>query len=71
MALLNYSTTIASAKTASEIQNILAKHGANAIMINYEDGEVIALSFQIDTPHGNLAIKLPINWQSVLRVEVN
>lgn len=68
MAIKNYTTTINANKTIGEIQEILSKHGANAIMTEYENGEVVALSFKINTPRGEIGIKLPANIDKVLKV---
>lgn len=68
MALKNYTTTINSNKTIGEIQEMLSKHGATAIMTEYESGEAVALSFKINTPRGEIGIKLPANINKVLRV---
>lgn len=68
MSILNYSTGIAAAKTVGEIQLNLSKHGATAILIEYGDGEPIALSFKIDTPHGILPFRLPIDPKRVQAV---
>lgn len=69
MPLLNYTTTIEAAKTANEIQGILAKHGARAVLIEYDvNGLVTALSFKARTVHGDVAIRLPIEPDNVLRV---
>lgn len=46
MPLLNYTTTIAAHTTVAEIQQMLAKAGANAILSEYDDdGYIVALSF--------------------------
>lgn len=71
MALKNYTTMINANKTIGEIQEILAKHGANAIMTEYNDGQVIALSFRIKTPNGEIGVKLPANIDRVLQVLKN
>ena len=71
MALKNYTTTINANKTVGEIQEILRKHGANAIMTEYDNGEVVALSFKIYTPRGEVGIKLPANTEKVLKVLKN
>ena len=69
MSLLNYTTTIDAARTVSEIQNILVKHGARQMLVNYsQSGEVEALSFIVLTPQGNVAIRLPVDPNAVLRV---
>lgn len=69
MALKNYTTTISSEKTIAEIQTILAKHKAKAILTEYDDyGQVVALSFKIETPQGILGIRLPAKQEKVLKV---
>lgn len=68
MALKNYTTNISSGRTIGEIQQILSKHGATAIMTEYKDGEATALSFKINTTKGEVGIKLPSNIDRVLKV---
>ena len=69
MPLLNYTTQIEAIKTVGEIQGILAGHGAKSILTDYDDGgNVSALSFRILTPHGDVAIRLPIDPDAVLKV---
>lgn len=71
MPLKNYTTNINSGRTIGEIQQILSKHGATAIMTEYENGEAVALSFKINTVRGEVGIKLPSNIDKVLRVLKN
>ncbi len=68
--LLNYTTSIESSKTINEIMVILGKNGAKAILIDYDsDGCISGLSFKIESSQGSeLAIKLPVNYQSVLKI---
>lgn len=69
MPLLNYTTNIEASKTVGEIQGILASHGAKSILVDYGDGGTVeALSFRVPTPHGNVAIRLPIDPEAVLKV---
>jgi len=69
MPLLNYTTSISAQKTVGEIMGILAGHGAKAILMNYDnDGQIESLSFQIATPNGNIAIRLPVKPDAVLTV---
>jgi len=68
MPLLNYTTSIAPQKTVMEIQSLLARAGANAIMADYDkDGNVVALSFRIDMDGKPLSFKLPTDWEPVHR----
>jgi hypothetical protein len=50
-----------------EIQDMLAKHGAKKIMLEYENTNPVAISFQIDTVHGLQSIVLPSNPAGVLQ----
>jgi hypothetical protein len=68
MALLNYTTTIDSTKTAQEIESILQKHGATAVVKEFSGGSVTSLFFKVATPTGTLGIRLPIDPDAVLRV---
>lgn len=69
MAIKNYTTTIDSVKTISEIQQILAKHKAKAILTEFDNGgNVAAVSFKIETINGDVGIKLPVNTEKVLIV---
>lgn len=69
MPLLNYTTKVDVYTTIGAIQGQLVKHGAKKIMQEYDDaGRITALSFQIDTPNGMRAIKLPANAEPVRRV---
>lgn len=48
MPIKNYTTKIPAARTAAEIHQILATHGARKVMSEYgDDGEPISISFEI------------------------
>jgi len=69
MGLLNYTTRIPAAQTAGEVQGILAKHGARAVMIEYgDDGSAEALSFEIKRGDDPLGFRLPIEPDRILKV---
>jgi hypothetical protein len=69
MGLLNYSTKIDVVKTTSEIMVVLQKHGASSIVFDYGgDGGLSAISFSVETPAGELAFRLPADWQATQRV---
>lgn len=66
MPLLNYTTSIAPQKTVMEIQAALAKAGASAILADYDtNGNIVALSFRLKTPDGDISFRLPTDWQPV------
>jgi hypothetical protein len=70
MPILNYTTTISSEKTVSEIQSKLAKAGAFQILHEYQRDtrELIGLSFRIATEFGDLAFELPARIEAVEKI---
>ena len=69
MAIKNYTTDVPVNKTVSEIHLMLADHGAKRILFDYgADNKVKAISFTIDTPSGEQAVKLPANVDRVREV---
>jgi hypothetical protein len=72
MAILNYTTSISTEKTAAEIQKKLAMAKAQAVLTEYDDDAVMsAMSFRIMTPHGMIFFRLPVNTQGVLKAMKN
>lgn len=68
MAILNYTTTVDSFKTVSEIEYILMKHKAKSIMKNYDGESITGLSFLIDTGFQQIPVKLPVKVDECLKV---
>ena len=69
MAIKNYITDIPVNKTVSEIHLMLADHGAKRILFDYgADSKVTAISFTIETPTGEQAVRLPANVERVREV---
>lgn len=68
MAILNYTTTVDSFKTVSEIEYILMKHKAKSIMKNYKGESITGLSFLIDTGIQQIPIRLPVKVDECLKV---
>jgi len=67
--LLNYTTKVSTDKTVGEIQKMLAKAGAKAILSEYDnDGEVSAVSFKMLVNSGEIGFQLPIAPEKVLSV---
>ena len=63
MPILNYTTTIAATKTVAEIQQILAKAGAEQVIVRYgKTGEPTALVFEL----GGEMYMLPCRAEAVL-----
>ena len=67
-ALLNYTTTIDTDKTVSQITAILVAHGAQSILAQYDGGRVVAIAFQVKRGDGHLSIKLPADPDAVQKV---
>ena len=65
MAILNYTTSISADKTVMEIQTMLVKAKASAVMSEFENGVIVRLSFKITTKHGDHAFQLPANIDGV------
>ena len=65
MPLLNYTTTISAHRTVSEIQERLARSGATAISVDYDDGEPVALVFLIRVRDTFVNFRLPSHHQGV------
>jgi len=69
MPIANYSTSVDALKSVGEIQGILVGHGATSILIDFaKDKTIESLSFKIETPHGVLPFRLPVNAVAVQRV---
>ncbi len=60
----NYSTKISAHQTISEIETILVKYGAKGIIKKYDlNGNVEAVMFSILTTQGEIAFKLPCEFE--------
>lgn len=68
MAILNYTTTVDSFKTVSEIEYILMKHKSKSIMKNYDGESIVGLSFLIDTGFQQIPVRLPVKVDECLKV---
>lgn len=66
---MNYTTKIDSFKTISEIQQLLAKAGASAVLSNYDpNGLITSLSFKIKLNESEITFRLPTDWRPVYEV---
>lgn len=59
--LRNYTTTISTARTISEIERLLALYGASAIQKRYKNAEVFSFVFTITGPYGTQTFQLPLD----------
>lgn len=55
-------TKIEPDQTVTEIQRILGKYGAGAVMTEYDKGEIIAVTFKIKLNDKYLPFRLPCRW---------
>lgn len=66
MAIKNYTTSINVTKTIGEIQALLARAGASAVMCEYNgDGLPSSIAFRIETPNGVISYQLPARIENV------
>lgn len=68
MPTLNYTTTVPASRTIAEMQEALARHGAQTIAIDYHDGRPAGIAFMLTTPQGPKAFTLPVDVQAVHRL---
>ena len=60
--ILNFHTRVTAEQTIGEIQKLLAKHGASAVMTEYgEDGTVSCVSFRLEHRDQPIFFRLPAN----------
>ena len=61
-------TKIAPAVTVGQIQKLLGEHQASHILMEYENGEVSGLVFNIRGPDSDMPFRLPCRWKAVLQI---
>ena len=64
---VNYTTTVGATRTVSEMQTLLAKHGAQHVAVSYDDGKPIGLTFRIR--EGDF--RLPVDIDAMHRLLVS
>lgn len=68
----NYTTKIAAARTAGQIQELLARHGVETIVVEYRDGQPVGVAFSMKTELGPRPYRLPVDvdaMHALLRAE--
>ena len=68
MAIKNYTSSVDVYTSVGEIQGALAKSGATKIMVDYQAGEPISVSFQLNTSAGVRGFILPPPIDGTLHV---
>ena len=70
MTIFMETTRINPERTVNEIQDVLRKHGANAILLEYEGCQVSAVAFKVSVDGNEMPFRLPCRWhemETVLR----
>lgn len=66
MPILNYTTSVPASRSIGQVQSLLVKGGARAIMSEYgDDGTSAGISFMVETAFGPRSFKLPVNVDKV------
>ncbi len=63
--LFMQTTGVSANKTVMEIQALLADYGATAILTEYQNGEVVEISFKYVTDGVEHPYRLPSKWEEV------
>jgi len=62
-------TKISVDNTVMQIQNVLGRHGCNAVMIQYDDEkQVAALAFQLNYKERKIPFRLPCRWEPIFKI---
>lgn len=68
MAIKNYTTTIKIEKTIAEVEEKLAKFGANQIFKLYKEGIPKGLAFTLEIQGSPVPFKLPMREENILQI---
>lgn len=67
MPILNYTTKRSAEQSIAAIQKLLSIRGAHKIVTDYNEGIVVAITFQMSVGERTMAFSLPCNAEGVLR----
>ena len=68
MSIYMETTSIPAEETVAQIQRILGRYGASAIMTEYEDGNIKALSFKVRCGEVEVPFRLPCRHEAVYTI---
>jgi hypothetical protein len=70
MALKNYTTKVPASRSVQEIQDMLQRHGASGVLMEYEPGtgRIASLAFKVSLNGQDWGFKLPLRWREAQRV---
>ncbi len=60
-------TQIEPSQTVGEIQRLLGNCGASAVLTEYGNGEVTAVSFRVRFNDQDIPFRLPCRWEAILK----
>lgn len=68
MAIKNYTTKVDAYTSIGEIQGALARHGATKVMVDYDNGKPVAVTFALPGPDRLHGFTIPAAVDGTLRV---
>jgi len=68
MAIYMQTTKIDTAKTASEISNLLAEANARQVVTDYKERRPVSLTFVMDVDGAELGFRLPVRAEAIFRL---
>jgi hypothetical protein len=66
--LANYTTSVQTSKSISEIYDMLGAVGASAVTTEFELGEPAGISFRVQRNERVVSFRMPCDWRATLRV---
>lgn len=61
-------TEIAPERTIAEIETVLVRNGATAVMKEYVDGAIEAVAFRVRVGQSDIPFRLPCRWKAIADV---
>jgi hypothetical protein len=61
------STTIGAENIVAGLHTLPSSHGATAVMVEYDQGDPVAMKFKILVDNEALGYRLPVSWQAAAR----
>lgn len=71
MPIKNYLSRSPISNIFSDIEKTLSSHGAKQVTRDYDNGRIVAISFIVATPSGDLKVKLPARTDRVEQIFEN
>jgi len=54
-------------QTVGDIQRLLGEYNAKSVFVEYEGGEVVSVSFELEVNGKKLPFRLPCRWEAVYK----